>query len=89
MLIEAVARTQRCDKLAEGIAGLESQLIVTTGFPLEQLIREVDDFADVNHLETAIELLTGQCNELDILRNERAVRVGQLEEGARGRRCVR
>ena len=79
VLIVAVARTQRCDKLVEEIAGLESQLIVTTGLPLEQLVREVDDFADVD-LETAIELLMDQCNELDILRNERAVRVGELRK---------
>jgi uncharacterized protein YhaN len=79
VLIEAVARTQRCDKLAEQIGGLESQLIETTGLPLERLDSEVDDFEGVD-LETEINVLTRQCTDLDTLRNECAVRVGELRK---------
>ena len=79
MLIEAVARTQRCDELATEIGDLESQLIRSTGLSLDQLNSEVDDFEDTD-LETEIALLTSQSNQADTLRNERAVRVGELRK---------
>ena len=79
MLIEAVARTQRCDELAKEIRDLESQLIRSTGLSLDQLNGEVDDFENAD-LETEIALLTSQSNQADTLRNERAVRVGELRK---------
>ena len=79
MLVEAVARTQRCDELAKEIGDLGSQLIRSTGLSLDQLNGEVDDYEDVD-LETEIALLTSQSNQADTLRNERAVRVGGLRK---------
>ena len=79
LLMEAVARTQRCDELAKEIGDLESQLIKSTGLSLDQLNGEVDDFEDAD-LETEISLLTSQSNQADTLRNERAVRVGELRK---------
>ena len=79
MLIEAVARTQRCDELAKDIGDLESQLIRSTGLSLDQLNGEVDDFEDAD-LETEIALLTSQSTQADTLRNERAVRLGELRK---------
>ena len=79
LLMEAVARTQRCDELAKEIGDLESQLIKSTGLSLDQLNGEVDDFGDAD-LETEISLLTSQSNQADTLRNERAVRVGELRK---------
>ena len=79
MLVEAVARTQRCDELAKEIGDLGSQLIRSTGLSLDQLNGEVDDFEDTD-LETEIALLTSQSNQADTLRNGRAVRVGELRK---------
>ena len=79
LLSEAVVRTQRCDELAKEISDLELQLIASTGLSLDRLNGEVDDFEDTD-LETEIGLLISQSSQADTLRNERAVRVGELRK---------